>query len=190
MAGVPHTSKLRRMKLPLPTFLPLVSFALVADASEPLRPTFLSEVAAPREKIILPLLKVVCGQGVRTKTAEGRQAFGCGGSMSDILSSRIRSRTYSWLPYVFWQAVGGENHPALRGGTLLPTKDRGGWKPVWYKPGVITRHCRRVFLSTGRQILFCEETDGGMGYSGSGCRQLRFGAKRRGPVEIHRPGRF
>ena len=136
VAGVPHTSKLRRMKLPLPTFLPLASLALAADASEPLRPTFLPEVAAPREKIILPLLKVVCGEGVRTKTAEGRQAFGCGGSMSDILASRIRSGTYSWLPYVFWQAVGGENHPALWGGTLLLTKDRGGWKPVRSESGL------------------------------------------------------
>src|SRR5260370_7110991 len=89
------------------------------------------------------------------------------------------------MPYVWWQADGilfghflspasedalischeCETHPALWGGTLLLTKQSGEWEPVWYKPGVITRHCRRVSLTTGRQILFCEETDVGMGHT-------------------------
>jgi hypothetical protein len=47
----------------------------------------------------------------------------------------------------------------------LLTKKSGKWEPVWYKAGVSTRHCRRVSLATGRQILLCEETDGGMGHS-------------------------
>ena len=45
------------------------------------------------------------------------------------------------------------------------TKKSGEWQPVWYKAGIVTRHCRRVSLATGRQILLCEETDGGMGHS-------------------------
>jgi hypothetical protein len=89
------------------------------------------------------------------------------------------------MPYVLWQADGVlfghflsptsedvavncyacEGHPALWGGTLLLTKQSGEWRPVWYKAGIITRHCRRVSLATGRQILLCEETDGGMGHS-------------------------
>jgi hypothetical protein len=60
---------------------------------------------------------------------------------------------------------GCEGHPDLWGGTLLLTKKSGEWTPVWYKPGVIVRHCRRMPLASGRQILFCEETDGGMGTS-------------------------
>jgi hypothetical protein len=89
------------------------------------------------------------------------------------------------MPYTLWEADGVifghflsptsddaaincfacEGHPNLYGGTLLLTKKSGEWQPVWYKAGVITRHCRRVSAPTGRQILFCEETDGGMGHN-------------------------
>jgi len=116
---------------------------------------------------------------------KGRKVFGCGDEMEEILASRHRPRRYPWMPYILWQAdgvlfghflsptsedvavncYGCETHPWLWGGTLLLTKKSGKWEPVWYKPGIITRHCRRVALSTGRQILFCEETDGGMGHS-------------------------
>jgi hypothetical protein len=30
---------------------------------------------------------------------------------------------------------------------------------------VITRHCRRTPLADGREMLFCEDTDGGMGHA-------------------------
>ena len=69
---------------------------------------------------------------------------------------------------------GCDGHAELYGGTLLLTKRFGGWEPVWYKAGVITRHCRRVSLATGRQILFCEETDGGMGHSMHGLYTVDF----------------
>ena len=39
---------------------------------------------------------------------------------------------------------------------------------------MITRHCRRVSLATGRQILLCEETDGGMGHSIHGLYTVDF----------------
>lgn len=155
-----------------------------ANAVDSLRPTFTSDVAAPDEKTLLPLLMAVCGEGARTVTAKGERAFGCGdGSMGEILASRLRPRRYPWMPYVLWQADGVlfghflspgsedvaincfacESHPSLWGGTLLLTKKSDKWEPVWYKAGVVVRHCRRVPLATGRQILFCEETDGGMG---------------------------
>ncbi len=164
----------------------LFALGLSAVAADDLRPTFSSEVAALEEKTILPLLKAVCGEGVRTVTATGQKAFGCGdGDMEEIFASRHRPRRYPWTPYVLWQAdgilfghflsptsedvaincFGCEGHPSLGGGTLLLTRKFGKWQPVWYKPGIITRHCRRVSLATGRQILFCEETDGGMGHS-------------------------
>jgi hypothetical protein len=105
--------------------------------------------------------------------------------MDEILASSEGRRRYGWMPYTLWEAdgilfghslsptsedvviscTGCEGHSALYGGTLLLTKQLGKWKPVWYKAGIITRHCRRVSLGTGRQILFCEATDGGMGHA-------------------------
>jgi hypothetical protein len=155
-------------------------------ASDPFRPTFASEVAVPDERTISPLLKLVCGNGFRTKTEDGKQIFGCGyDSIKETLISRGQPRQHLY-PDIRWQAdgilfghflspesedavIGGsgpeETHPTLWGGTLLLTKERGIWRPVWYESGVITRHCRRISLANGRQILFCEETDGGMGHS-------------------------
>jgi len=114
--------------------------------------------------------------------------------MEEILASGHRARQHPWMPYVLWEADGilfghflsptsedvaiscfvCESHPALWGGTLLLTRNAGKWEPVWYKAGVITRHCRRVSLVTGRQILFCEETDGGMGHSIHGLYTVDF----------------
>jgi hypothetical protein len=59
----------------------------------------------------------------------------------------------------------GESHPSFFGGTLLLTRSAGNWHPVWYKSAVISRYCRKVVLATGREILICEEEDGGMGHS-------------------------
>jgi hypothetical protein len=164
----------------------ILVFASSGWGAPKLQPTFVSEVNTPDASIILPLLTAACGDGVRTVTAKGKTALGCGdGSMDEILASRKRGRRYPWMPYVLWQADGVifghflsptsedaavncfacDGHAELYGGTLLLTKKSGEWEPVWYKAGVITRHCRRVSLATGRQILFCEETDGGMGHS-------------------------
>ncbi len=98
------------------------------------------------------------------------------------------------MPYVLWEADGVifghflsptsedaavncfacDGHAELNGGTLLLTRKSGQWAPVWYKAGVITRHCRRISLATGRQILLCEETDGGMGHSLHGLYTVDF----------------
>ncbi len=167
-------------------FILALAVGSLVHAADALRPTFPSEVSAPKESTVLPLLKSACGDGVRTVTAQGRKAFGCGdGPMDEILASRSRARRYEWMPYVLWEAdgvlfghflsptsedaavncFGCNGHAELFGGTLLLTKKSGNWEPVWYKAGVITRHCRRVSLATGRQILFCEEIDSGMGHS-------------------------
>lgn len=135
--------------------------------------------------MILPLLKAACGDGVRTVDMNGQKAIGCGaGSMDEILASRNLKRHHQWMPYVLWPAGGVifghflsptsedaavsrvdcDGHGARFGGTLLLTKKSGGWEPVCYQPGAITRHCRRVTLASGRQILFCEDTDAGMGH--------------------------
>jgi hypothetical protein len=60
---------------------------------------------------------------------------------------------------------GGETHPEFWGGTLLLTKTAAGWRPVWYRSAVISRYCTKVAISGGREILLCEEQDGGMGHS-------------------------
>ncbi len=169
--------------------------ALSAWGETTLQPTFASDVNKPEKSLILPLLKAACGDGVRTVTAEGKKALGCGdGSMDEILASRKRGRRYPWMPYVLWEADGVifghflsptsedaavncfacDGHAELYGGTVLLTKKSGEWEPVWYKAGVITRHCRRVSLATGRQILFCEETDGGMGHDIHGLYTVDF----------------
>jgi hypothetical protein len=169
--------------------------ALSAWTAPQFQPTFASEVNTPEESIILPLLTAACGDGVRTVTATGQKAFGCGdGSMDEILAARKRGRSYPWMPYVLWEADGVifghflsptsedaavncfacDGHAELYGGTLVLTRRSGAWEPVWYKAGVITRHCRRVSLATGRQILFCEETEGGMGHSLHGLYTVDF----------------
>lgn len=173
----------------------LVFASSFARAADRVRPTFASDVGAPEQNVILPPLKAACGEGVRTVTAKGRNAFGCGdGSMDEILASRHGTRRSPWMPYVLWEAdgvifghflsptsqdaaincFGCDGHAELYGGTLLLTQITGEWKPIWYKAGVITRHCRRVSLTTGRQILFCEETDGGMGHSIHGLYSVDF----------------
>jgi hypothetical protein len=60
-----------------------------------------------------------------------------------------------------WSA---ETHPALWGGTLLLTKRGAEWTPIWYKSAVITHSCHKTGLPSGREILLCEEEDGGMGH--------------------------
>lgn len=58
---------------------------------------------------------------------------------------------------------GGEMHPQLYGGSLLLTKKGGTWRRVWYQSGLRTRHCSRVTLESGRDLLVCEEEYGMMG---------------------------
>lgn len=164
----------------------LTTSASRVNAADDFKPTFAYSALSRDPDVLLPALRAVCGEGVRTVTAQGGKAFGCGdGDMQEILQSRQRPRRYEWMPYVLWEADGVlfghflsptsedavipcvdcETHPALWGGSLLLTKQHGGWEPVWYRAGVVTRHCRKVSLETGRQILFCEEPDGGMGHS-------------------------
>lgn len=169
--------------------------AISLHASDPLRPTFAYDVAPARAETVLPLLRAACGEGVRTVDYDGKPALGCGDSdMAEILATRNKRRPYNWTQHAGWEADGVvfgrflsptsedaavscyacSTHPSLYGGTLLLTKRAGQWEPVWYKDGVITRHCRRITLASGRQILICEETDGGMGHSVHGLYVVDF----------------
>lgn len=59
----------------------------------------------------------------------------------------------------------GETHPKHWGGTLLLTMRDGKWTPLSYKSAVITHSCHKAGLPSGRDILLCEDEDGGMGHA-------------------------
>jgi hypothetical protein len=58
-----------------------------------------------------------------------------------------------------------ETHPMRGGGTLLLTRQNGQWKPQWYKSALITNACEKVTLADKRDLLICEDEDGGMGHT-------------------------
>jgi hypothetical protein len=59
--------------------------------------------------------------------------------------------------------VGCESHSSNFGGSTLLTRQSGEWKQVWYKPGMVTDHCRKVVLRDQREVLVCERTDAHQG---------------------------
>jgi len=60
-----------------------------------------------------------------------------------------------------WSA---ETHPYRWGGTLLLTKRDAKWKPLWYKSALIVHSCEKMATPDSREILLCEDEDGGMGH--------------------------
>lgn len=103
--------------------------------------------------------------GLECRTRELGPAFG------DILDNRFHPETVIYGNYLGPgsedAAVGGwsaEHHTELWRGTLLVTKRHGRWAPVWYKSTVITHSCRKLNRVDARQVLLCEEEDGGMGH--------------------------
>jgi hypothetical protein len=60
-----------------------------------------------------------------------------------------------------WSA---ETHPFHWGGTLLLTKQNAKWTPQWYKSALIVHSCEKMATPEKREILLCEDEDGGMGH--------------------------
>ena len=60
-----------------------------------------------------------------------------------------------------WSA---ETHPSRWGGALLLTKRSGKWLPLWYKSALIVHSCEKMATPGSRDILLCEDEDGGMGH--------------------------
>lgn len=60
-----------------------------------------------------------------------------------------------------------ETHPNRWGATLFLTKKNGTWIPLWYKSGVITRHCLPFPSPRGNEVLVCAS-----GYTGMGHRTI------------------
>lgn len=89
----------------------------------------------------------------------------------------IVDRTFHPLSVVFGHFLGAssedaavsgwsaETHPYRWGGTLLLSKRRGAWTPIWYRSGLITEKCEKAPLPDGREVLLCEDEDSGMGHA-------------------------
>ena len=57
---------------------------------------------------------------------------------------------------VLVSAERGEGHADRYGGTLLMTRQAGGWKPLWYHSGTITDRCMKISALSRRDIPVCE----------------------------------
>ncbi|MBI2819439.1 MAG: hypothetical protein HYX73_05625 [Acidobacteria bacterium] len=134
-----------------------------------------SEIQPPISQLLRPLLETIC-PGHVIQNSYFRQ-LGCDGAVPEpgdstwrpplgvngILHGHFLSPTSE---DVILSGNRFETHPYRWGGTLLMTKQNGEWKPLWYRAGIITRHCMTVATTTGRQILVCES-----GYQISGHKQ-------------------
>jgi hypothetical protein len=133
-----------------------------------------SEIQPPISDQVTPLLEVMCpGRAARSVYF---QQLGCQSQDAEPGNSTWRPPLgVNGLLYghflsptsddVILSGNRLETHPLNWGGTLLMTKQEGAWKPVWYRGGIITRHCMTVATSSGRQILVCESGLGGMGHT-------------------------
>jgi hypothetical protein len=134
-----------------------------------------SELQPPTSDVVVPLLETLCpGQVVRSAYF---QQLGCGEmhpepgdsnwrpplGVNGVLHGHFLSPTSE---DVILSGNRLEGHPYRWGGTLLMTRQDGRWKPVWYRAGIITRHCMTLPLATGRQLLICES-----GYQVNGHKQ-------------------
>lgn len=60
---------------------------------------------------------------------------------------------------------GCETHADNYGGTVLLTRQPGGWVKDWYKAGVVTSQCHKVTTKDNREILACIGASGVQGAS-------------------------
>jgi hypothetical protein len=148
----------------------LIGSALPILAGEPYRhewrditPVIRSEV----QKLDLTEMQTLLSNNIGLKCSTGT----LGQAFSDIVDNHFypQSVVYGHFlsPGSEDAAVSGwsaETHPSLWGGTLLLTKRNGVWMPEWYKSAIITHSCQKVTTPSRREILVCEDQDGGMGH--------------------------
>jgi hypothetical protein len=147
----------------------------VINAIEPydrIKPKLKSEVEALNDTLGKELLKSDCQGDVRRDDVGPKVSFRCGDSVSTDGSGRFYAQGVIFGNFLSPKSQdalvsgwAGETHPSFWGGTLLLTKRQNSWVRVWYKSGIISRHCSKVQLKTGREILLCEEEEGGMGHT-------------------------
>src|SRR5258708_1305237 len=86
-------------------FLLVVIWADWAFSADAFRPTFVSEAAVPNRRSVMPFLKAVCPDWIRTQQEKNREVFGCGIALNEIVP-RSRTRRYSWNESMQWRADG------------------------------------------------------------------------------------
>lgn len=154
----------------------ILAFAVPnADAGEwtQVRPRIASGVRALSAADATAILSGFCAEFVRRVEGVGLTCSTqkLGPAFSDIVDAEFHpegviyghflSATSEDVVVSGWSA---ETHPDLWNGTLLLTKSSGTWKPLWYKSAVLTHSCGKAAMPSGREVLFCEAEDGGMGH--------------------------
>lgn len=156
-------------------FLAVAFTVRSADAREwtRVRPRITSGVRALSGADATAVLSAFCGDSVRHVEDIGLTCSTrkLGRGFSDIVDAEFHpegiiyghflSATSEDAVVSGWSA---ETHPYLWNGTLLLTKSNGKWKPLWYKSAVLTHSCGKAPMPSGREVLFCEAEDAGMGH--------------------------
>jgi hypothetical protein len=119
------------------------------------------------------LLSGFCATKVRTVAKIGLECTtrDLGKAFRDIVDNTFHPESVTYGNFLGPEsedaAVNGwsaEHHPEFWRGTLLLTKRNGRWAAVWYRSSIITHSCRKLLKPDKRQVLLCEEEDGGMGH--------------------------
>ncbi|HWP85197.1 MAG TPA: hypothetical protein VNN17_08405 [Terriglobia bacterium] len=144
--------------------LPSSSSQLIEDLEDGVKLGAIpSEVQSPLSEVVRPLLEVLCpGRVIRgpylllgcdpAAPEPANEPWRPPHTVNGVLAGHFQSPDSE---DVILSGSRREGHPFRWGGTLLMTRQQGQWKPLWYRSGIITRHCMTV-NAAGRQLLVCE----------------------------------
>lgn len=136
-------------------------------------PRIVSEVQTLSRSEAAEILSGFCADAVKDVKGIGLTCSTrkLGSAFSDIVDSAFRPEGVIYGHFLSaasedavvsgWSA---ETHPSLWNGTLLLTKSKGTWKPLWYRSAILTHSCGKATMPSGREVLFCEAENGGMGH--------------------------
>ena len=123
-----------------------------------------SDIQPPTSDVVQPLLEAMCpGRVIRNAYF----LLGCDTSAPEPGDDHWRPPDYvngvlfghflsSDSQDVILSSSRYEGHPLQWGGTMLMTRENGLWKPIWYRSGIITRHCMKLATFSGQEILVCD----------------------------------
>lgn len=142
----------------------LLLVLLTTIASAQRSPIFKIDGVSPREGGAAELLQTFCpgkvdvgGKVKCRELPEEISVFDCPPAATMVTRGHFLSPKSDDVLLAFFSC---EPHSAHGGSTALFTRDGSTWKLIWRKPGLITDHCHRMPLRTGRQILVCELAEG------------------------------
>jgi hypothetical protein len=137
------------------------------------RPSLTSQVQNLQPAEANRLLEAFCNTGIKFVQGIG---LTCSVRASGFAFEDIVDNTFHPEDVIFGHflapdsddaAVSGwsaETHPLHWGGTLLLTRQHAIWKPQWYKSALIVHSCEKMATPEKREILLCEDENGGMGH--------------------------